>query len=519
MEHSKLTPSTGDLKQYMLPDIFLKAVLHQFSGILDIENESLTKLIYFKNGNVVFVESNDREETFGHFLMRKKLIDPKSLDEALQELANQKDLRLGEVLIKKGFIDPNSLMEQLNLHQEEKLFNAFKIKKGTFKFSTDQEWPKYVSAFPFRTLNVFFTSIEKNVTQDEIRDYTMLLPQAHIQIKHQPSRDLLLPPFASRLLNSLNRTLITIEQLSQKMSVSVEKLTTFLFIFKIADWIEIQAVERKETTAAEKVLPPSSEAANTTDDIVEKKEASPVFVQRLEMDYKTLGAMNFYQMFNVSLEFTIQQLQVKFFQVIAEMKKYDDFPKGKEMANWVKTAYEVLKDPKLKSIYDRRFAFRKKTASVEMSEKSFYRGLRLLEKNDLESAFKIFDQISKQPDSTYKAYHAWTLFRQNPQGNLSSVLELIEQAFAIYPADPFVHYISGQVQAHRKNYKKAQEHFRSAIQVYPGYTEATTALESIQQEVTKEKVIAKRAADEKAKNEKPGFFDMSVGGFKLGNKD
>ncbi len=518
MEHSKLTPSTGDLKQYMLPDIFLKAVLHQFSGILDIENESLTKLIYFKNGNVVFVESNDREETFGHFLMRKKLIDPKSLDEALQELANQKDLRLGEVLIKKGFIDPNSLMEQLNLHQEEKLFNAFKIKKGTFKFSTDQEWPKYVSAFPFRTLNVFFTSVEKNITQDEIRDYAMILPNAFVQIKHQPSRDLPLPPFASRILNSLNRTLISVEQLSQKMSVSVERIITFLYIFKIADWIEVQAVDRKETTSAEKTIPPVA-PENSDDEIVEKKEVSHVFLQRLEMDYKTLGAMNFYQIFNVSLEFTIQQLQVKFFQVIAEMKKYDDFPKGKEMSTWVKTAYDVLKDPKLKSIYDRRFAFRKKTASVEMSEKSFYRGLRFLEKNDLESAFKIFDQISKQPDSTFKAYHAWTLFRQNPQGNLTNVLELIEQSFAIYPADPFVHYIAGQVQSHRKNFKKAQEHFRSAIQVYPGYTEAIMALETIQQEVTKEKVTAKRAADEKAKNEKPGFFDLSVGGFKIGNKD
>jgi tetratricopeptide (TPR) repeat protein len=520
MEHATLTPSTGDLKQYMLPEIFLKAVLHQFSGILDIQNNSHTKLIYFKNGNVVFVESNDREETFGHHLMRKKFIDPQSLNEALQELGNEEDLRLGEVLIKKGLIDPNSLMEQLNLHQEEKLFDVFAIKEGTFRFIADQEWPKYVSTFPFRTLNVFFTSIERNITQDEIRDYAMILSHAHVQIKHQPSRDLPLPPFASRLLNSLNRTLVSVEQLSQKMSVSVEKIITFLFIFKIAGWIEIQTVDTKaEAESGGTVSENANSEKPSNEEMVEKREVNPIEIQRLEIDYKTLVGMNFYQIFNIPLEYTTQQLQVKFFQVVAELKKYDDFPKGKEMIVWVKTAYDVLKDPKLRSMYDRRFAFRKKSASVEAAEKIFYRGVRLLEKNDLEAALSIFEEISKEQDSTYRAYQAWTLLRQNPQANIANVLELIEKAFAIYPADPFAHYIAGQIQAHRKNYKKAQEHFRSAIQVYPGYTDAMVALDGIQNEVTKEKVVAKKAADEKAKNTKPGFFDMSVGGFKIGGKE
>lgn len=515
MEHVKISPSSGNLQQYMLPDIFLKAVLHQFSGILEIENETLNKLIYFKSGNVVFVESNEREETFGHFLMRKKRIDPKSLHEALQELSNQKDLKLGEVLIKKGLIDPNSLMEQLNLHQEEKLFNSFAVKKGVFRLITDQVWPSYVTTFPFRTLNVFFSSIEKNISQDEIRDYTMLLPHVHVQINHQPERDLLLPPFATRLLNSLNRTLISVTDLSKKMSVSAEKIMTYLFVFKIAGWINIQAVEKKEDVSSKTDAPPASQAS-IPDEVVEKKEPNQVMILRLEMDHKTLEAMNFYQMFNLPIDFTLQQLQVRFFQVVAELKKYDEFAKGNEMIGWVKTAYEVLKDPKLRSIYDRRFAFRKKNASIEVAEKIFYRGLRLLEKNEIDTALKIFEEIGKQPDSTFKGYHAWAMFRQNPKTNVTHALEIINQAFAIYPADPFVHYIAGQIQAHRKNFNKATEHFRSAIQVYAGYTDALVALESIQSEVTKEKAIAKKAEEEMKKNEKPGFFDLSVGGFKFG---
>ena len=121
-------------------------------------------------------------------------------------------------------------MELLNLHQEEKLLNAFSVKKGTFNMSTNMEWPSYVNVFPFRTLNVFFTGIEKHITMDEIGEYTGLFPHALVQIKHQPSRDIPLPPFATRLLNSLNRTLVPVEQLAEKMSIPVEKVIKFLFI-------------------------------------------------------------------------------------------------------------------------------------------------------------------------------------------------------------------------------------------------------------------------------------------------
>lgn len=529
MDHVQQTPSSGDLGQYMLSEIILKAVLNHFSGIIDIENDQVTKMIYFKNGNVVFVESNDREELFGQFLMRKKLIDPKVLNEALQELATQKDLKIGEVLLKRGVIDPNSLMELLNAHQEEKLLNAFSIKKGQFRMITNMEWPEYVTTFPFRTLNVFFSGVEKFTSQEEIQSYTTLSPQAMVQIKYQPSRDIPLPPFATRLLNTLNRNLIPVEQLAEKISIPIEKVMTFLFIFKLAQWIEIERATNKEHAAkleeVKKNLPPDAQQnvsgqAPTNDDIVEKKEASPVLVQRMEIEYKTLEAMNFYQIFNVGLEFTQQQLQIKFFQVISEFKKYEDLVKGKEMVTWVKTAYEVLKDPKLKSIYDRRFAFRKKDPKTEHAERGFYRALRLIEKNDLENAAKILEDINTEvSDSTYRAYKALVHFKLNPQTHLNDALEIINEAFGIYAADPFAHFVAGQLYQNKKNYPKAEGHYRSAIQVYAGFTEASQALDSLRFEKTKERVVQKHEKEEKTKSSKPGFFDLSVGGFKIGNKE
>ena len=513
----------------MLADVFLKAVLQQFSGILDIENEQLTKLIYFKNGNVVFVESNDREETFGHYLMRKKLIDPKSLDESLQELITQKDLKLGEILLKRGLIDPNSLMIQLNLHQEEKLFNTFNIKTGSFRFISNTEWPEYVSLFPFRTLNVYFSAIEKFVTVEEMGDYAALHTHAQVQLNHQPSRDLPLPPFATRLANGLTRNFIEVNELAIKLSVPSAKVMTYLFIFKLADWISVLQETKREfiTDQAKDPLEAKGKARNEIppevsdnieQSIVEKKLMNPAMQQRLQNEHDKIGMMNFYQLFGVGAEFTPQQIQVNFFQIISDYKRYEEYDLGKEIVQWIKTAYDVLRDPKLRLIYDYRFSFRKKVENIEKAEKSFYRAVRLLEKKDFENALYILRDINeKTQDSTFRAYLAWAIFQENPQKSITNdVTKYIDEAFKLYPADPFAHYIAGQVETYRKNLEKADTHFRSALQVFPKFNEAAVALDSLKFEKTKERM---ESSKDKDKDKTKGFFDLSVGGFSFGKKE
>lgn len=514
----------------MLPEIFLKAVLKQFSGVLVLENEKVTKLIYFKNGNVVFVESNDREETFGHFLLRKKLIDPKSLNDALQELASQVDLKLGEVMLKRGLIDPNSLMIQLNLHQEEKLFNAFSMKSGKFTFNSDMKWPEYVTVFPFRTLNVFFSAIENHISMDEIEESESITSSSKIQINHQPNRDLPLPPFATRLANCLTRNLIAVEDLAVKLSVPVAKVLTFVYIFKLGDWVSVEEVrneevisdsdESKRVYSSRSHIPPEApengKGPITGEEMVEKKDVNPLLLQRLDIEHQNIAEANFYQLFNIGAKYTNQQIQIAFFQLVAEYKKYEELPKGKEIISWIKTAMDVMRDTKLKTMYDYRFGFRKRTKEYEMAEKQFFRAIRMIEKGEFEDARTILEQINiSAPDSSYRAYLAWTLFQENPQKNMTDIEKYLDEGFKLYPADPFAHYIAGQVAVHNKNPEKAQNHFRSALQVFPTFPEASLALENVKFEKTKERLTTKTEKDK----EKPGFFDLSVGGFSFNKKD
>lgn len=535
----------------MLPEIFLKAVIQQFSGILNIDAKDCTKLIYFRNGNAVFVESNSREETLGQFLITKKLIDAKSLEDALQELSSQRELKLGEILVKRGLIAPNSLMEQLQLHQEEKLLNAFELKEGEVRVVNNTQWPAYVSAFPIKTLKVFFAAIEKHMSVEEIEQASSICEFSLVQLKHLPSQDFTLPPSALRVLKTITRDRIRVDQFSDKLFLEMDQIIQYLYFFKLADWIEVQASQKTDlppayhsedfsqeissdipTGVKPKLTQPEQqksavkmevpkEALSQEQQMVEKKGLSPFMIERMEVDYKKLGSINFYQMFNLTPEYTLQQLQVKFFQVVAEYKKYEEHEKGREIVSWIKTAYDVLKDPKLRLMYDRRFAFRKHSANVELGEREFYKALRMIEADRFEEALNLLIKVNERAqDSTFKAYHAYVLFKMDPRKNIQDAGNMVNDAFGFYAADPFAHYIAGCIQQSQKNFSKAEGHFRSALQVYPTYQDVILALEKLRFEATKERHIEKKEKKEKSKNEKPGFFDLSVGGFKIGgNKD
>ncbi|MEZ4846762.1 MAG: hypothetical protein R2877_07470, partial [Bdellovibrionota bacterium] len=392
-----------------------------------------------------------------------------------------------------------------------------------------------------RTLKVFFAAIEASMSAEEIEQATAIGEHSLVQLKHLPSQDFTIPPSALRVLKTITRDFVRVDQFSDKLFLEMDQIIQFLYIFKLADWIEVQqaakdsatssyhsedfssevSVEMQPETSYEESKPElPQEAPSQEQQIVEKKVLSPLMLERMEMDHKKYGAMNFYQIFNLTPEFTLQQLQVKFFQVAADLKKYETHEKGREILSWIKTSYDVLKDPKLRTMYDRRFAFRKHTPNIEQGEKEFYRVLKMIDADRYEEALNLLVSINeKAPDSTFKAYHAYVLFKMDPRKNLTDVENMISDAFALYAADPYAHFIAGIIAQAQRKYSKAEGHYRSAIQVHPKFQDAITALESVRFEVTKEKHLENKEKKEKAKNEKPGFFDLSVGGFKLGGKD
>ena len=66
-----LPPPKGSLNDYLVPELILGLKSEKATGTLILEREGTTKIVYIRKGDPIFIDSNLRTETFGHFLVRQ----------------------------------------------------------------------------------------------------------------------------------------------------------------------------------------------------------------------------------------------------------------------------------------------------------------------------------------------------------------------------------------------------------------------------------------------------------------
>lgn len=108
--------------------ILCDRLIQQDTGVLYVLSDpGQERLIYFKKGRPVYIESNISSETFGPFLLREHLIEPVQLNEALNVLKDHHTMKLGHILIQKGILDAGTTFSKLSLHQREKLNHVLEL--------------------------------------------------------------------------------------------------------------------------------------------------------------------------------------------------------------------------------------------------------------------------------------------------------------------------------------------------------------------------------------------------------
>lgn len=104
------------------------------------EGSEPTKVVYFRAGVPVHVQSNVLEECLGQILTRMRKIGPVALKESLKAVRRGEG-RQGEVLVEMGAIEPLELSEALAQQMRLKLFELFAWRRGTFRFTTEHRPP------------------------------------------------------------------------------------------------------------------------------------------------------------------------------------------------------------------------------------------------------------------------------------------------------------------------------------------------------------------------------------------
>ena len=127
-----VTVLQGDLSRIQLPDVLSFLSMIRGSGKLLVRNNHLERTIHWKDGEIVFANSNSPEHSLGQFLLRNGKITQAQYEESKRRVTAQ--TRHGKLLVQMGAISPKDLWWGVKHQALEILYSLFNWKEGTFAF-------------------------------------------------------------------------------------------------------------------------------------------------------------------------------------------------------------------------------------------------------------------------------------------------------------------------------------------------------------------------------------------------
>lgn len=131
----------GNLETMSLAELLQWLANGRQTGTLIVDNGSVEKKIYLRDGRVLSSSSSDPRGFLGHFLVSKGVITEDDLAKAMA-IQQEQDKLLGEILVEGGAIEQEMLDHMLRLKAEENIYDLFSWDDGTFIFH-DDELPDY----------------------------------------------------------------------------------------------------------------------------------------------------------------------------------------------------------------------------------------------------------------------------------------------------------------------------------------------------------------------------------------
>ncbi len=148
-EAQELARLSGVLRDVSFPYLLSRLAEQRATGALVLESDALKntttggspkKVIFFRNGIPLHVDSNIYDETLGQVLIKTRAITQDQLRESLA-LVGEGAGRHGGVLVAMGALAPRDLREALEEQQRSRLFELFSWPSGTFSFTDELNPP------------------------------------------------------------------------------------------------------------------------------------------------------------------------------------------------------------------------------------------------------------------------------------------------------------------------------------------------------------------------------------------
>ncbi len=175
---------SGDLQYTNIADVFSMLSMSQRTGVLILLTDGKKKNIYFKNGEIIYASSNEKEFLLGQILYKIGFLSDEQLEEAEKSIETSGE-RFGAILIKKGFLTPKQLWAGVKYQLEEIVYSAFELTHGHFVFIEGAEPPQDVVKFSLNTQSLLMEGFRR---LDEGNVIKQAIPSLKARLRINPDK-------------------------------------------------------------------------------------------------------------------------------------------------------------------------------------------------------------------------------------------------------------------------------------------------------------------------------------------
>lgn len=160
----------GDLSRVQLPDVLSFVAMIRGTGKLALRQDKLERALVWKDGEIVFAQSNSPDHSLGQFLLRNGKITQQQYDESRKRVTPQ--VRHGKVLVQMGVISPKDLWWGVKHQVLDIIYSLFEWKDGSFSFFEVPEEAASTEriALQFNTSSVIMEGIRRLDETGRIRE-------------------------------------------------------------------------------------------------------------------------------------------------------------------------------------------------------------------------------------------------------------------------------------------------------------------------------------------------------------
>ncbi len=484
-----------------LKDLPLPALLHHLhglraTGVLQLASGRKRKWIQLRDGYPRAVRSNLINECLGNFLVRGGKISQASFAESRRRI---KPGRLqGEVLVAMEILSEEEIAVALRAQADEKLFEAFSWKSGTYRFKQGIGLERANLLGVERSpANLILRGVRERFPLKLIEDYICSYADCFLAPAESPFyqfQEVDLDPEHEELLAGLDGT----QRLAEFLKATPDLKRT-LYAMLAFGLLELRGGKTPHAKRPLRREARSSQIAKGD----ELRARLTVLADRMR-------DQNYFEILEIDDSATEEQLRVAFEKRAAHLHPDHYRRSGEAVAHLasevfaqINQAYQTLADPRRRSEYvlnqrkDERDAERRKKSEQALeAEVCFQEGQRLLAQRAYERALEAFGRaLELYPDAgEYHSHYGWALHLCHPDHPdiISEAIEHVRCGIKLAGQRETSYLFLGRLCKATGRVELAERMFTRAIQLDPGCVEALRELRLISLRRHKSKGLIRR---------------------------